>query len=104
MEVAFCWEYKGCTRSCTVKESETLFCWRAVRDSAFDSTAVCGRCDYKSRWMRREFSASSRPTGRRHSRARRDDRTRLTHASDRPAPKRIAAEGSGTTVPVHARA
>lgn len=56
MEVKNCWEYKGCTKPCPVKESRSLFCWRIARAEGFQSVEACEACDYRRKWFSHEFS------------------------------------------------
>lgn len=56
MESKHCWEHKGCTRPCPVRDSRSLFCWRIARAEGFQSVEACEACDYRRRWFSHEFS------------------------------------------------
>jgi CheY-like chemotaxis protein len=56
LESKHCWEHKGCTRPCPVKDSRSLFCWRIARAEGFQSIEACDACDYRRKWFSHEFS------------------------------------------------
>lgn len=56
MNEKLCWEFKGCTRPCPVKDTESLFCWRVALVEGFQSPETCALCDYRVKWMSQGFS------------------------------------------------
>ena len=58
MNFAFCWEEKGCEGSCSVKERQVLFCWRA-RIEDFEMPRQCDSCDYRLKWVRGDYSVEA---------------------------------------------
>lgn len=56
METTFCWESMACSRTCPVKESRTLFCWRVARVEGFRSLEQCEVCSYRKKWFSGEYS------------------------------------------------
>jgi CheY-like chemotaxis protein len=67
----FCWEAKGCDRTCSVKDSRSFFCWRAARDEGFQAPEICEVCSYRRKWVEGEYSVlkfTQRNDRRRHPR------------------------------------
>jgi len=58
MPFAFCWEYRGCTRECRVREAQELFCWRSSIGEGRKSLTECQACSYRQAWVRGEFATA----------------------------------------------
>ena len=56
MDTTFCWESMACSRTCPIKESRTLFCWRMARVEGFRSLEQCETCSYRKKWFSGEYS------------------------------------------------
>jgi len=52
----FCWEHKGCTRDCRVRDLQALFCWQVARADGFRNPEECEECSYRRRWARGEIT------------------------------------------------
>jgi len=52
----FCWEHKGCTRECRVRDLRSLFCWQVARREGFRNPEECQECSYRGRWARGELT------------------------------------------------
>jgi len=58
MGFEFCWEHKGCTRDCRVRELQVLFCWHLAIGEGRTTREQCEACDYRQRWARGELSTA----------------------------------------------
>jgi twitching motility two-component system response regulator PilH len=58
MNFAYCWEDKGCQGTCSVRERQVLFCWRA-RLEDHEMPRPCDSCDYRMKWVRGEYSVEA---------------------------------------------
>jgi CheY-like chemotaxis protein len=58
MNFAYCWEDRDCGESCSVRERQVLFCWRA-RIDGFQIPRHCDSCDYRMKWVRGEYSVEA---------------------------------------------
>ena len=58
MAFQFCWEHKGCTRECRVREVQAFFCWRTAIREGRKSQEECEACSYRQAWVRGDFSTS----------------------------------------------
>lgn len=56
MGTNFCWESKSCSRSCTIRDSRSLFCWRIARIEGLRPLEQCEACDYRKKWFSGEYS------------------------------------------------
>jgi CheY-like chemotaxis protein len=52
----FCWEAMDCDRTCSVKDSQSLFCWRVAREEGFQPPEICEVCSYRQKWVEGEYS------------------------------------------------
>ncbi len=51
MGFEFCWEHRGCSRACPVRESQSIFCWRIAHREHFCHPQVCRSCSYRRNWF-----------------------------------------------------
>jgi CheY-like chemotaxis protein len=58
MAFQFCWEYRGCTRECRVRDVRALFCWRSAIADGRKSTVECEACPYRQAWVRGELATA----------------------------------------------
>ena len=56
MNFEFCWEHRDCDRSCPVKESQSIFCWRIARTEKLCHPDVCAQCSYRQNWFSNKYS------------------------------------------------
>lgn len=56
MAFEFCWEHKGCTRECRVRDLKVLFCWHLAIGEGRTTKEECEACSYRQRWVRGELS------------------------------------------------
>ena len=84
MKESFCWEHKGCSKPCPVKESQSLFCWRVARASGFQSPETCGLCDYRMMWMTHRYSLAGFVRARDRRSPARSRRKRVLVVDDEP--------------------
>ena len=56
MAFSFCWEYRGCTKDCRVREVQALFCWRVAFNEGRKSAEECEACPYRQAWVRGELA------------------------------------------------
>jgi len=56
MKFQFCWEHKGCTKTCPVRESGSVFCWRLARTERLCHPDNCANCSYKQNWFAHEYN------------------------------------------------
>jgi CheY-like chemotaxis protein len=58
MAFEFCWEHKGCTRECRVRDLQLLFCWHLAINEGRKNKEDCEACSYRRRWASGELSTA----------------------------------------------
>lgn len=58
MAFEFCWEHRGCTDECRVRELQVLFCWRLRIGEGVRLQEECDECSYRRRWVNGELSTA----------------------------------------------
>jgi CheY-like chemotaxis protein len=55
MNFEFCWEHNKCDRSCPVKETQSIFCWRIAQKESLCHPDFCRKCSYRSNWFSNKY-------------------------------------------------
>jgi len=56
MKFEFCWEHKKCDRSCPVKNTQSIFCWRIAQRESLCHPDVCRKCSYRTNWFSNKYN------------------------------------------------
>ncbi len=55
MRFEHCWEHRQCSRSCPVRETQTIFCWRMAQKENLCHPNICNDCTYRQNWMSKQY-------------------------------------------------
>jgi len=52
---SYCWDYRDCRDTCSVREQEVLFCWRDRQNQSVEVSQNCEECGYRQKWLSGDF-------------------------------------------------
>ncbi len=55
MRFEHCWEHRQCTRTCPVRETQSVFCWRIAQKENLCHPDICHQCSYRQNWMSKQY-------------------------------------------------